>query len=104
MLEQQMSPGHALEKNYANGQTAEEWQQKDSQRGKLGDVKVITPDAYEALSAEEKAKIDQHPTYFVTDMTRKQAMAAFVNGELTKDKAVKPQEGEKAVPVTEPHN
>lgn len=103
MLEQQMSPERALEHNYANAQTSEEWQQKDSQRGKLGDVKVVTPEAYEALSAEEKTKIDQNPTFFVTEMTRKQAMAAFVNGKLTKDKPVEPQEAEKAVPVTEPH-
>ena len=62
----------------------------------INKVQIITPQAYEALSAEEKKKIDEDPYYMVTNKSRKEAMVEMIRSY--SNQSVEPQKAEPASP------
>lgn len=75
------SPASVLQSRVDAGHSNVQTEAPASQALDINKVRVIHPNNYNALSDEQKAKIDANPYYVVSELSRREVMAEFINGE-----------------------
>ncbi len=91
------SPAATLKTRVESRQAGNNQAEQGRKSVDINKVRVIHPNNYNALSDKEKSKIDANPYYVVSDKSRREVMAEFINQQ--RSVTPEPAASEPAAPV-----